>query len=129
MTAIAPLLAITKLPDFVRICGMCKGAGQYQQSYYIGINPDRPYSSMRGPCEVCADNSMCEGPGFVYQTGAKVPDSVIAQVLTLNGIDLTPRDWLLGRTLAFPGPEPIALVEVVPTAVTPADPKLGTNAL
>jgi hypothetical protein len=104
----AALVNITRLPPFLKICGCCEGAGHYLQTYTAGCGGG--YYQSRGACEYCsrAGEAFC-GPGLRYQNGEKVTDSIIAQVLTLNGIDLSPRDWIVARQIAVPGPDKITL--------------------
>ena len=100
--------AITKLPEFLQVCPLCKGAGSYDQVYTAGCGMGTFTS--KGSCEMCGKNETYCGPGFVYAgSGAVVTESIIAQVLTMNGIDLSPRDWTVERQLRFPSPPPLEL--------------------
>jgi hypothetical protein len=69
-----------KLPEYVEVCRLCKGRGQYEQAYC-----DVPIR-MTGPCDLCyqKDGMMC-GTGLVYTaTGKPAPISVLAQVALMN---------------------------------------------
>lgn len=62
-----------ELPELVRLCGSCGGAGQYKQTYTAGCGGGS-YQSM-GPCD------RCKSVGLRYHTGGDVPISVIAQII------------------------------------------------
>ncbi|MCW3783563.1 hypothetical protein [Defluviimonas salinarum] len=70
------------LPDYVRRCGACDGAGEYPQRYTAGCGMGY-YTSM-GRCDVCRDpddGSNWKGVGLLYRdTGKPVPKSVVIQI-------------------------------------------------
>lgn len=66
---------MAELPEYVRICGMCEGKGQYVQTYTIGCGMG--YTEMMGRCDAC------DGTGYRYKDSAKrggVPWSVVEQI-------------------------------------------------
>lgn len=89
---------ITKLPPFLVVCPSCKGAGHYAQTYTAGCGGGN-YTT-EGPCEQCSNTEAFCGPGLLYAGGGKVTFSIIAQVLTLNQISLSPSEWTVERQVA-----------------------------
>jgi hypothetical protein len=84
------LVKITRLPPFLKVCGVLRRRGPLQADLH-SMAADGGYYESRGACEYCSRSgeAFC-GPGFRYQNGEKVTDNIIAQVLTLNGSDVSP---------------------------------------
>lgn len=67
------------LPEYVKKCPMCDGAGQYEQTYNAGCGMG--YFKSLGPCAMCGDGDPWRGVGYVYKaTGKPVGASVLAQI-------------------------------------------------
>jgi DnaJ-class molecular chaperone len=69
-----------KLPDLVRVCKVCNGDGQYEQTYNAGCGFGL-YRSM-GRCD------FCRGQGYVYLNGEPIPISVTNQIKVMNGLEI-----------------------------------------
>lgn len=65
-----------ELPTLVYACSVCKGMGQYEQSYNAGCGFGM-YRSM-GPCD------FCQSTGFRYHNGTPIPKSVLNQIIVTN---------------------------------------------
>lgn len=77
-----------RLPALVRVCPLCGGAGEREQLYNAGCGMGC-FRSL-GPCEMCTEPGQGwrgRGVGMVYRgTGRPVPESVVNQVLVMNGV-------------------------------------------
>lgn len=79
-----------KLPEYVIICGVCGGIGEYKQMYTAGCGGGY-YHSM-GPCDNCQREGQpryMNGVGYVYKNDLRfchkgVPESVINQIKRMN---------------------------------------------
>lgn len=79
-----------KLPEYVRVCGVCEGKGEYKQMYTAGCGGGY-YHSM-GPCDTCQQEGQAgymNGVGYIYKNDLRyshkgVPDSVLNQIKLLN---------------------------------------------
>lgn len=74
-----------ELPEYVRLCPMCEGAGKYEQTYTAGCGMG--YYRSNGNCEICGKHKRYGqiGPGYVYKaTNEPVGDSVVAQIETMR---------------------------------------------
>lgn len=77
-----------QIPEYISRCGLCDGAGEYDQSYTAGCGMGR-YHTL-GPCHHCGGSYGIRGSGFVYdETGKAVGDSVLAQLETIGRRNLT----------------------------------------
>lgn len=69
------------LPAYIERCPVCKGAGEYEQTYNIGCG--RGHSRMMGPCDYCKPpypTFLMASLGYRMKSGAPVPYSVINQM-------------------------------------------------
>jgi len=74
-----------ELPEYVRLCPMCKGAGEYEQTYNLGCGMG--FMPLEGGCEICGKYKRYGqlGPGYVYKaTCEPVGDSVVAQIESMR---------------------------------------------
>ena len=70
------MISIPKGMDNVRICLLCNGAGEREQSYNLGCGLG--FSRFVGKCD------HCYGDGVVMQDGSRCPKSVINQIRVAN---------------------------------------------
>ena len=72
-----------KLPEYLELCPVCNGKGEYRQMYTAGCGGG--YFKMMGPCNTCKHSSkLMEGLGYRMKNGNEVPKSVINQVEVMN---------------------------------------------
>lgn len=67
------------LPEYIKICPLCDGAGEYRQTYTAGCG--RGYYQSMGPCSMCGPGEAWKGAGYVYKaTNKPAPRSVVEQI-------------------------------------------------
>lgn len=67
------------LPEYIEICPVCVGLGEYKQTYTAGCGMGT-YRSV-GPCSYCKNpNVFMRGLGYRMKDGSEVPLSVINQM-------------------------------------------------
>jgi len=98
----ADMSAVIILPETVKICGLCKGWGRSTELFFEG--------------KTVAWCSHCEGRQFVYTCGPAVPESVPAQIATLNGF-VERKIHALGRCRVLIGPADSAVLQNYPREV------------
>lgn len=69
---------MNKLPEYVEVCPVCKGEGEYIQYYSAGCGGGS-YESV-GPCDYCKTPGSYKGLGFRMKASVSMPDSVINQL-------------------------------------------------
>lgn len=73
-----------KLPEFVRVCPLCKGEGKTEQTYTAGCGMGS-YRSM-GACEYCK--------GWRFLSGDKpITSSILNQINVANELQLSCNEW------------------------------------
>lgn len=83
--AVQPVSNSLTLPEYVEVCPVCNGAGEYEQTYTAGCGGG--YYRSLGPCECCTEKGRgyWKGCGYVYkETGLPIPRSVWEQIKQLN---------------------------------------------
>lgn len=74
-----------KLPEYVEPCFMCKGEGEYKQTYNYGCGSG--YFPSMGKCDVC------DGYRFLYRSNLphrdrRIGASVLNQISIMNGAEV-----------------------------------------
>lgn len=71
------------LPEYVTVCPMCKGEGEYPQTYTAGCGGG--YYKTLGKCDYC-DGMRYRYKGSFREGGGPVTSSVLAQITYLNNL-------------------------------------------